>query len=232
MLGIIGLLTGLLGAALYFSQRSRVARDRPGETPRRMPKQWPLNPRAVVNSNERRVWHWLHETFPHHEVIPKLPLTRFTQPRDPEQGREWFEMLSTAYCSFTICTLKGEVIGCVDVPGPRGLSRGNKHLKHTLLGQCGIGYWLMTSDALPNPESLRIEFLGASEAMLLAQQTQPADLTSVRNHLHQALDRGRELRQSQMGGLERVGADSDVTPWPQSNSFLGTLDTHRGGFQN
>ena len=57
----------------------------------------------------------LRETFPDHQIVPKLPLTRFTMPRDPEQGREWFEMLSTAYCSFTICSPDGQVIGCVDV---------------------------------------------------------------------------------------------------------------------
>ncbi len=229
MLGIIGLLAGLLGFALYFSERRRVAADRPGESPRRMPKQWPLNPRAVVNNAERRVWMWLHDTFPDHEVVPKLPLTRFTLPRDQEQGREWFELLSGAYCSFTICTPQGAVIGCIDVAGPRGLSRGNKHLKQTLLGQCGIGYWVMTSDALPNADSLRTEFLGAGEAMMLAHRTQPADLDAVRNHLHQALDRGREQRQSRMGGL---GPDSDITPWPQPDSFLGSLDSRRGTLKN
>jgi len=225
MLGIIGLVAGLLGFALYLSERRRVARNRPAEAPQRMPKQWPLNPRALVNSHEQRIWGWLHDTFPDHEVVPKLPLTRFTSPRDPQQGREWFDMLSGAYCSFTICTPKGDVIGCIDVPGIRGLSRGNKHLKHTLLGQCGIGYWVMTSDALPNADSLRTEFLGAGEAMMLTHRTQPADLDAVRNHLHQALDRGREQRQSRMGGLH--GLDSDITPWPQADSFLGSLDSRR-----
>ena len=174
VLGVIGLLAGLLGFALYLSERQRVARERTVEKPRRMPKQWPLNPRPLVNSAERRVWDWLRETFPDHQIVPKLPLTRFTMPRDPEQGREWFEMLSTAYCSFTICSPDGQVIGCVDVNGPRSLTRGNKHLKHTLLGQCGIGYWVMTSDTLPRPEALRTEFLGAGEAMMLSHRTQPA----------------------------------------------------------
>ena len=228
VLGIIGLLAGLLGFALYLSERRREARERSTEKPRRMPKQWPLNPRPLANSAERQVWHWLRETFPDHQVIPKLPLTRFTLPRDPEQGREWFEMLSTAYCSFTICANDGQVVGCVDVTGPRGLSRGNRHLKHTLLGQCGIGYWVLSSDALPRAESLRTEFLGAGEAMMLAHRTQPADLDVVRSHLHQALDRGREQR---FGAHPEAASDSDVTHWPQADSFLGTLDSRRASLQ-
>lgn len=225
VLGVIGLLAGLLGFALYLSERQRVARERTVEKPRRMPKQWPLNPRPLVNSAERRVWDWLRETFPDHQIVPKLPLTRFTMPRDPEQGREWFEMLSTAYCSFTICSPDGQVIGCVDVNGPRSLTRGNKHLKHTLLGQCGIGYWVMAADSFPRPELLRGEFLGAGEAQL-PERTQPADLNSARNHLHQALDRGREQR-SQFGGLNESHTESDVTPWPQPDSFLASLDSRR-----
>ena len=113
------------------------------------------------------------------------------------------------------------MIGCVDVLGPRGLSRSNKQLKHTLLGQCGIGYWVMAADSFPRPELLRGEFLGAGDARL-PERSQPADLNSVRNHLHQALDRGREQR-SQFGGLH----ESEATPWPQPDSFLGSLDSRR-----
>jgi len=140
MLGIIGLVAGLLGFALYYSERRSTQRSKAANRQLRIPKQWPLNPRPLVNSAERRVWDWLREIFPYHQVLPKLPLTRFTLPRQPDQGREWFDMLGSAYCSFTICAPDGHVIGCVDVLGPRGLSRSNKQLKHTLLGQCGIGY--------------------------------------------------------------------------------------------
>ena len=225
VLGIIGVLAGMLGFALYMTERRRMASQKQAEKPRRLPKQWPLNPRPLTNSAERRVWAFLRQTFPDHQVVPKLPLTRFTQPRNPEQGHEWFEMLSTAYCSFTICAGDGQVIGCVDVDGPRSLSRGNKHLKHTLLGQCGIGYWVMSSNTLPAAESLRTEFLGAGEAMMLSHRTQPADLDAVRSHLHQALDKGREQRH--LAGADGHLSDSDFTPWPQQDSFLGTLDSRR-----
>ena len=225
MLGIIGLVAGLLGFALYYSERRSTQRSKAANRQLRIPKQWPLNPRPLVNSAERRVWDWLREIFPYHQVLPKLPLTRFTLPRQPDQGREWFDMLGSAYCSFTICAPDGHVIGCVDVLGPRGLSRSNEQLKHTLLGQCGIGYWVMAADSFPRPELLRGEFLGAGEAQL-PERTQPADLNSARNHLRQALDRGREQR-SQFGGLNESHTESDVTPWPQPDSFLASLDSRR-----
>lgn len=224
VLGVVGVLAGVLGLTLYLSERSRVARERAAAKPRRMPKQWPLVPRALTNTAERRVWAFLRETFPDHQVLPKLPLTRFTLPREPERGNEWFEMLSTAYCSFTVCSSDGQVVGCVDIDGPRSLSPGNRHLKHTLLGQCGMAYWVMSSDKLPKPQSLRTEFLGAGEAMALSHRSQPADLDAVRTHLHQALDKGRGQRLSAgSDGATEFG----LTPWPQADSFLGTLDSRR-----
>ena len=87
----------------------------------------------------------------------------------------------------------------------------------------------MTSDTLPRPEALRTEFLGAGEAMMLSHRTQPADLDAVRNHLHQALDKGRGQRGH---GPDGQMTDSDFAPWPQADSFLGTLDSRRSALQN
>lgn len=49
----------------------------------------------------------------------KLPVTRFTMPQVREESQHWFQMLSGVYCTFTVCNVEGQVIGCVDVPGPR-----------------------------------------------------------------------------------------------------------------
>ena len=52
------------------------------------------------------------------------------------------------------------MIGCVDVPGLHGLSLSNQTLKHTLLSQCNIRYWVVDPDNLPNTTAIRAAFLG------------------------------------------------------------------------
>ncbi|MDO5623182.1 MAG: DUF2726 domain-containing protein [Pseudomonadota bacterium] len=229
VLGAIGLLIGVVYAGFLLAQR-RKRKAAPAKR-RVLPRQWPLNPRPLASTAERRVWHWLHNTFPEHHVLPKLPLTRFTMPREPGQGNEWFEMLSGAYCSFTICNDEARVVGCVDVLGPRGISRANRHLKQTLLGQCGIGYWVLSHEALPAPEVLRTEFLGAAGEDSLPPSTESHRLDSMRQHLHEMLDRNRGQRYHQALSQNGNGPDADVTPWPQPNSFLGALDSRTGSLK-
>ena len=64
------------GALLYRAWDERQARAR-----RRIPKQWPLDTRAIANTEELQVWHWLSRAFYDHHVMIKLPVTRFTLPR-------------------------------------------------------------------------------------------------------------------------------------------------------
>ena len=54
---------------------------------RRIPKQWPLDPRSMANSDECRVWRWLIRVFFDHYVMIKVPVTRFTFPRIPRAAR-------------------------------------------------------------------------------------------------------------------------------------------------
>jgi hypothetical protein len=231
-LALAALVVSLLALTVYFVRLPRQSSSGSASSKRRkarqMPRQWPLNPRPVANSTERRVWQWLHATFPHHHVVPKLPLTRFTMPRDPNDGNQWFDMLSSAYCSFTICDDQARVVGCVDVLGPRGLSRSNRQLKQTLLAQCGIGYWVLSADSLPAAEAIRAEFLGVAhpDTQHAAQSSTRAELETVRNQLHEMLDRNRERRYLRTSSVP-LDTD-DVTPWPQADSFLGTLDSRSG----
>ena len=85
----VGLLAGGLGLTTYLLRRGDGKR-RSAAAKRRLPAQWPLNPRPLANSGERHVWHWLRQTFPEHHVMVKLPVTRFTMPRAPGEGQEWF----------------------------------------------------------------------------------------------------------------------------------------------
>ena len=100
---------------------------------RRIPKHWPLSTRQLVNSEEIRVWHWLARAFYDHHIMIKLPVTRFTLPRDSEQSMHWYRLLGGVYCTFTICKTDGRVVGCLDVPGRNALPRSTRMLKHSLL---------------------------------------------------------------------------------------------------
>jgi hypothetical protein len=216
----LGLLAGLAAASLYRMQRHRIKERLQAQ--RRLPQQWPLNPRSLVNSTEHEVWRWLKQTFPDHCIMLKLPLTRLTIPRKLGAAGEWFELLSSAYCTFTICDHQGRVLGCVDVPGPHGISRGNHHLKQTLLMQCGIAYWIITPDSLPETTALRADILGNHDQQLTAQ----AHFTEAATSLHQTLDRNRQFRHTAPGLIDGGGnlASELQALRRQPDSFLGTLN--------
>lgn len=229
VLAAVGLVAATLGVAIHLSRRGSPVFAKPSAK-RRLPAQWPVNPRPLANSSERQVWHWLHTVFPDHHIMVKLPVTRFTMPRQPGEGKDWFEVLSGAYCSFTICDNLGQVVGCVDVMGRNGLSRGNRQLKQTLLAQCGIAYWVLSPESLPQADALRAEFLGASALdSHPPRPSQRAELESVRHQLHAVLDRNRSFRHHRAldGHGDDALQDGEVTPWPQADSFLGTLDSRR-----
>ena len=56
---------------------------------RRIPKHWPLSTRALVNSEEARVWHWLARAFYDHHIMIKLPVAvegEFVEKSDASSG--------------------------------------------------------------------------------------------------------------------------------------------------
>ena len=218
---------------------------------RRIPRHWPLDPRALANSEERRVWRWLIRVFFEHQVMVKVPVTRFTLPRSKENSAHWYQLLSGVYCTFTVCNAEGQVIGCVDVPGVNGLSRGNVQLKMTLLSQCGIAYCVVESNDLPALEEMRAEFLG-DNAVPSKRQLDDAAIAAARQKLRAAVDRQRAkrigedalTRASGHSGLdsgdflasENSELESDdflasefvVVDWQQADSFIAPLDSRVG----
>ncbi|UUZ75195.1 DUF2726 domain-containing protein [Polaromonas sp. P1(28)-13] len=132
---------------------------------RRIPRHWPLSQRLVANSEERKVWGWLAPAFSEHSVMIKMPVTRFTLPITKKHGQHWYELLSALYCTFTVVTADGQVIGCVDVSGQLRLAKKNRILKETLLNQCGIAYIAVDSTHLPSVQDIRTEFLGDMASM-------------------------------------------------------------------
>jgi hypothetical protein len=155
---LIGVGAGLMvGILLTNWQMRRVTRASP-----RIPRKWPLVARSMVTDSEAEVWQWLRNTFHDHLVMIKTPVLRFTIPMEGERhkSREWLEMLNGVYTTFTVCTTDGMVVGCVDVPGNRGLPQSNREIKEALLSDCNISYTVVRSGSLPKVEAMRAAFLG------------------------------------------------------------------------
>ena len=86
---LVGMAVGVL-LCLYLTRRAAHKR-------RVIPKRWPLNPRVLANTRERKVWRWLSQTFLDHHIMIKIPVIRFTLPRTKEQGLHWYRLLSGVY---------------------------------------------------------------------------------------------------------------------------------------
>jgi hypothetical protein len=199
---------------------------------RRIPRQWPIAVRSIVNSRERRVWRWMVRVFRDHHVLVKMPITRFTLPLHKTQGQHWFELLSGVYCTFTVCSPDGNVLGCVDMLGPKGLSLSNQTLKHTLLTQCGIRYWVVDHHHLPSEADIRTAFLGEN-AVFRPEREQDAQFNQSRASLQAVVSRQRSTKGSGFSDLE--GSSADEPPsfhgplssgW-QENSFMVPMDSRK-----
>ena len=181
-------LTGvLLGAALGAFLQWGWVRRRVSEK-LRLPARWLLHARALVTPEEQEVWKWLRAAFSDHAVMVKVPVMRFTIPstrnRPDNKDQHWHQLLEGVYCTFSICALDGKVVGCVDVPGKRGLSRDQREMKEDLLLECGIGYTTVRSNSLPSAGAMRTAFLGeALRPEIEAQATRGGD-----SSFHAALD--------------------------------------------
>lgn len=158
MMTLIGVVAGLIAGVLFTTWRMR----RQTDEGLRVPDRWPLVPRGLVTTSEDEVWKWLRSTFHDHLVMIKVPVLRFTIPMDRERHKsaQWLEMLNGVYTTFTVCTTDGTVVGCVDVPGKRGLGQANRELKEALLSDCNISYTVVRSNSLPKVEAMRAAFLG------------------------------------------------------------------------
>ena len=155
---LIGVATGLMvGVFLTAWQMRRAERAQ-----LRIPARWPLVARALLTPGEAEVWQWLRSAFRDHVVMIKTPVLRFTIPMEGERhnSREWLELLKGVYTTFTVCTMEGVVVGCVDVPGTRGLPQSNREIKEALLSDCSISYTVVRSNSLPKVEAMRAAFLG------------------------------------------------------------------------
>ena len=160
LMTLLGLAVGALTGALAYAKWLR----RKSSARLRLPAKWPLAARALVTPAEYEVLKWLRKTFHDHAVMVKIPVLRFTiaidKGKDPANEARWLDLLTGVYTTFTVCTAKGKVVGCVDVVGKRGLSQANRELKETLLSDCKIAYTVVRRNQLPTGHAMRAAFLG------------------------------------------------------------------------
>jgi hypothetical protein len=198
---------------------------------RRIPKEWPLKVRPLVNGNERRVWIWLSKIMFDQQILVKLPVTRFTAPSSNEAAAHWYQLLNGVYCTFTVCNMDGRVIGCVDVQGPKGISMGNQTLKHTLLTQCGIRYWVVTPSNLPHLTQIRTAFLGDQAVKANERDYLETRFKDVRENLQAAVTRQRHSKTSSFAQLDAAMdskpefLESRIASGWEQNSFVTPLDS-------
>jgi hypothetical protein len=137
-------------AAWWWWARKRRARPTP------LPTEWGLTARPVFSTDERRVYRQLREALPHHIVLSKLPLVRFSQPNDPDQVRYWYELLGAINVTFAICSANGRVLAAIDLDTDRGNSRRVLQIKQSVLAACRVRYLRCPVDHLPSVPELQL----------------------------------------------------------------------------
>lgn len=226
---LVGLAVG--AAAYYFFLRQQ------RRAQRRIPSQWPLKARPLLNSTEHAIALWLERVFSDHKLNVKIPVTRFTLPDKSSDATHWYKLLNGVYCSFTVCTPDGRVMGCVDVLNPATLSLNNQILKHSLLSQCGIRYWVVDPSKLPRVSQLREAFLGEEAALTPTADPVPVQLRETADSLQATLSRRRVNHRERMlitdmapDALSDQGPptqmpDSRLPSGWEQNSFVTPLDS-------
>jgi hypothetical protein len=160
----------LLSMLTLLALRSRKPKQKP------LPVEWGLTARPVFSTDERRVYRQLREALPHHIVLSKLPLVRFSQPTDPNEVRFWYELLGSIHVTFAICSANGRVLAAIDLDTDRGNSRRVLQIKQAVLGACRVRYLRCPVDHLPSIPELQ---LLVPQSAAAARGPQPAPVAPV-----------------------------------------------------
>lgn len=140
----------LVAAGVLWLARQQRPKSRP------LPTEWTLTARPVFSSDERRVYRHLREALPHHIVLSKLPLVRFSQPTDPNEVRFWYTLLGSLNVTFAICSANGRVLAAIDLDNDRGDSRRATQIKQSVLAACRVRYVRCPVDHLPSMAELQL----------------------------------------------------------------------------
>jgi hypothetical protein len=221
----------VLGAVFHAWWQHRAALAR-----RRVPRQSRIVKRVLVNTREKRVWHWLVATFPEHHVMIKMPVTRFTTPEAEADREQWFALLSDVYCTFTVASPDGTAVGCVDVPGPNGIPASNLLVKRKLFSRCEVPFWVVEDGVLPASKDIFASFVPVmpvpqAQIDALEAAVSSGDLRKARAELQATVSRQRRSKTDKAAGGDENGfADSTLTPDWAPDSFQMPLDSRQGDF--
>jgi hypothetical protein len=177
----------LLGAGVLAALRRRRPQKKAP-----LPTQWTLTSRPVFSSEERRVYRQLREALPHHIILSKLPLLRFTQPTEPDEVRYWYDLLGAIHVGFAICSTNGRVLAAIDLSTDRAGSRRALQIKQSVLTACKVRYLRCSADQLPSIPELQLLVPNTSPA---GRGPQPAaGVSQARDHLANTLASRRRER--------------------------------------
>ena len=164
--------------------------------PAPLPTEWSLSARPVFSTDERRVYKLLREALPHHIVLSKLPLVRFSQPSNPDEVRFWYDLLGAINVTFAVCSANGRVLAAIDLDTDRGNSRRVMQIKQSVLSACRVRYLRCPVDQLPSVAELQL-LVPSSSAQSRGPQPAPAptaNLGQARDSLSHAVASRRAER--------------------------------------
>ena len=179
-------IAGVLAVTLLAVVLVGVSLLRRRRRPRPLPTEWSLSARPVFSSDERRVYKLLREALPHHIVLSKLPLVRFSQPTNPDEVRYWYDLLGAINVTFAVCSANGRVLAAIDLDTDRGNSRRILQIKQSVLGACRIRYLRCPVDNLPTAAELQLLVPSSTAATARGPQpgiVPPRDLDDARDSL-------------------------------------------------
>jgi hypothetical protein len=162
-----------------------------------LPTEWALSARPVFSTDERRVYKLLREALPHHVVLSKLPLVRFSQPSDPARVRYWYDLLGAINVTFAVCSANGRVLAAIDLDTDRGNSRRILQIKQSVLGACRIRYLRCPVDNLPSAAELQLLVPSSTAATARGPQpglVPPRELDEARDSLASTVANRRAQR--------------------------------------
>ncbi len=130
-----------------------------------LPQEWPLVQRPIFTTEERALFRQLRTALPHHTVLAKVPLVRFSQPQNRDELAYWFKLLGPIHVSFVVCAENGRVLAALDVErADRPAPKRHAAIKQAVLEACRVRYVKCRTDRLPSASELQMLVPNPAEA--------------------------------------------------------------------